>query len=79
MKNTYYDALEQAKSNAAYFKRPYIVFCDSMNKWQSQSLDRLTHVAYALVMPDGAYERSSVQVEAGVLMLKFPEQYRQLD
>lgn len=55
---TYQKALEAAKSNAEYFGRMYAVFISTMNKFEIVSNPRDTHVAFAIVLPDGRVEAS---------------------
>lgn len=60
-------AMEAAKSNAAYFGRPYVVYTDTSGNWRSTAVVRDTHVAYALVYPDGRVVSSSAETTVGEL------------
>jgi hypothetical protein len=74
-------AYESARSNAAYFGVPYVVFCDTNGNWRAESYRSAGHVCFAVAMPDGTEHKSTVQTTAGELLRRngldpTPESYR---
>jgi hypothetical protein len=66
-RTTYHQALANAKANAAYFGHEYCVYLGSDLQWHALGQPRDTHVAFALVDPDGTVAETSAESTVGEL------------